>query len=88
MQSIFHKREGKNTLGEVPAYSIVPLNIVHTAYFCTCMMCNQSERTESLPLIDFLPLKAVPRIEVRLQLAWYLGIRVQHPQVLTGEGRE
>jgi hypothetical protein len=49
----------KNTR-EGPAYRIIPLKVARSA-------CESSQkRTENVPLIDFLPLKAVPVIEVRL----------------------
>jgi hypothetical protein len=41
-----------------PAYSITPL-------CCTFFLWNESEHRGNLPLIGFLPLKAVPLIEVR-----------------------
>jgi hypothetical protein len=45
-----------------PAYRIIPLKVAHSS----CR--SESKRTKILPLKGFLPLKAVPLIEVRLYL--------------------
>jgi hypothetical protein len=52
---------------KAPAYRIIPLSVAHSA----CEMSQNAQNT--LPRIGFLPLKAVPLIEVRM----YSGSLIQ-----------
>jgi hypothetical protein len=65
VQSSFDMREEKNTHTRLQDCS---------AKRCKFCLRNESERTEILPLIGFLPLKAVPLNEVRL----YLYVNTRH----------
>jgi hypothetical protein len=50
-------REGGNTR-KAPAYRIIPLYVAHPT-------CKTSQNAQNFPVIGFLPLQAVPLIEIR-----------------------
>jgi hypothetical protein len=59
MQSKYDKREEKDTR-EAPAYRIIPLNVAHFAGE------TSQNAQKNFPLINYVPLKAIPLNEVRL----------------------